>query len=562
MPEDGDDSDDGADSDIFSGSPASLPALHSAPVDLPPPMYAQTFNDAIAQQESRGIGSLHGMSPVPPHKDYSGNTLKPPYAGMLPPNTPRPIGRPRKDGITGYSVLKPMSLPADQDAASKMLGLAVQQFITLRNSAMRVTPVTLSSAYMCTPLRCESCQEMVKDAPSALVCDHCEQLYHVKCLPTLNVGRIPKGEWECPKCVKTNKGRPQTPKYGPVRKPSAKLTPTSFPTRTSIDASKATHGFASTYSMGQIPGQVSVPKPFSSVQADSKDPYQRSTGAKFTDSKDPDPEELGQDPLDQKHADSSQKESRAAGGAPPTLKIRIRTKKPGEVMKEEATSQTQASDSSVRDLYEKTTPLPAPDGVSSLLENTAVSSLSPVMGFSKDFSSDSSSVKASSTPIQSPSGGGSADVVAKNFATQGPFQQGFEETLRNDASRIGGTLSENTEEVGVKVEAQACKSAEECITSADLEAAGLSQQLTEQLHSGERTDEIIRMDWIGEILHEDDAQVYYGACRVGDHVFHVNDYALFRPESSDVAPYIARLQVSSDFLTVQSCFVCLHCRGC
>jgi len=49
------------------------------------------------------------------------------------------------------------------------------------------------------------------------VCDGCESAFHVACLQLLNPKVIPKSDWYCPKCVIASGGRPQAPKYGPLR---------------------------------------------------------------------------------------------------------------------------------------------------------------------------------------------------------------------------------------------------------------------------------------------------------------------------------------------------------
>ncbi|KAH9315156.1 hypothetical protein KI387_023783, partial [Taxus chinensis] len=77
-----------------------------------------------------------------------------------------------------------------------------------------------SRAYMNAPITCQVCKINVLDVDTILVCDSCEKGVHMKCLQAYNQRGIPKGDWHCPKCLVANNGRPLPPKYGRVGKSS------------------------------------------------------------------------------------------------------------------------------------------------------------------------------------------------------------------------------------------------------------------------------------------------------------------------------------------------------
>ncbi|OAE33108.1 hypothetical protein AXG93_862s1000 [Marchantia polymorpha subsp. ruderalis] len=61
--------------------------------------------------------------------------------------------------------------------------------------------------------------------------------------------------------------------------------------------------------------------------------------------------------------------------------------------------------------------------------------------------------------------------------------------------------------------------------------------------AGKQVEIPILMEWVGESTRTTEGKTYYKSCRVGGLTYHLSDCALFRPETPDVPPYIARLQV-------------------
>ncbi|CAN6477596.1 unnamed protein product [Victoria cruziana] len=75
-----------------------------------------------------------------------------------------------------------------------------------------------SVEYMDAPLTCQICKVTITDIGSLVVCDACEKGVHVRCLHAYNQKSIPQGEWNCPKCLIANQGKPLPLKYGRIGK--------------------------------------------------------------------------------------------------------------------------------------------------------------------------------------------------------------------------------------------------------------------------------------------------------------------------------------------------------
>lgn len=73
----------------------------------------------------------------------------------------------------------------------------------------------------------------------------------------------------------------------------------------------------------------------------------------------------------------------------------------------------------------------------------------------------------------------------------------------------------------------------------------------------------IGFSWLGKCVVEKDNKMYYKACVLpsGQKVF-LRDHVLFRPESSETLPYIARIQVSLSFLFITVSFFSLLLPSC
>lgn len=98
----------------------------------------------------------------------------------------------------------------------RQIALAVQ--LLLKPYIITTALSKTASNYMSTSIPCGICKVVVSTTNNVLVCDGCECGFHLQCLQLSSAASIPKGDWYCPKCVTTNAGRPQPPKYGPLRR--------------------------------------------------------------------------------------------------------------------------------------------------------------------------------------------------------------------------------------------------------------------------------------------------------------------------------------------------------
>lgn len=104
----------------------------------------------------------------------------------------------------------------DQQLTHQQLAQAVKLIV----NDERVLPALPrgASAYMNPSDGCTICMLPVTDTNSVLVCDGCEAPFHLQCLQMNSSSGTPKSDWYCPKCVLASAGRPQPPKYGPLRR--------------------------------------------------------------------------------------------------------------------------------------------------------------------------------------------------------------------------------------------------------------------------------------------------------------------------------------------------------
>ncbi|CAN6883249.1 unnamed protein product [Brassica oleracea] len=71
-----------------------------------------------------------------------------------------------------------------------------------------------SRDYMSRAMTCQMCEVTINEVETPLICDACENAYHLKCLQANNLKGLPKSEWHCSKCVHASNGKPFPPKYG------------------------------------------------------------------------------------------------------------------------------------------------------------------------------------------------------------------------------------------------------------------------------------------------------------------------------------------------------------
>ncbi|KAJ6775961.1 RING/FYVE/PHD ZINC FINGER SUPERFAMILY PROTEIN [Salix koriyanagi] len=73
-----------------------------------------------------------------------------------------------------------------------------------------------SREYMSTAMTCQICKLTVNEVETVVLCDACENGFHIKCREAINQKGIPRGEWHCRNCMALSNGKPLPPKYGRV----------------------------------------------------------------------------------------------------------------------------------------------------------------------------------------------------------------------------------------------------------------------------------------------------------------------------------------------------------
>ena len=106
-------------------------------------------------------------------------------------------------------------IPSNPLEIHRHIAMAVQVF--LKPYIITTTLSKIIGNYMSTSIPCGICRVPVNTTNNVLVCDGCECGFHLHCLQLSSTTSIPKGDWYCSKCVTTNAGRLQAPKYGPLR---------------------------------------------------------------------------------------------------------------------------------------------------------------------------------------------------------------------------------------------------------------------------------------------------------------------------------------------------------
>jgi hypothetical protein len=71
--------------------------------------------------------------------------------------------------------------------------------------------------------------------------------------------------------------------------------------------------------------------------------------------------------------------------------------------------------------------------------------------------------------------------------------------------------------------------------------------------------ERFQIEWIGEALQKHNGKIFYASCKVGGMLYRLQDCALFRPETPNVPPYIARLQVNILYFTHFEIYTSILC---
>ncbi|KAK7276893.1 hypothetical protein RIF29_18040 [Crotalaria pallida] len=88
-----------------------------------------------------------------------------------------------------------------------------------------------SRDYMNKALTCQTCKLTVNEVDTVLLCDACENGFHLKCLqPSVLRGIHNRVDWHCMRCLSLSGGKPLPPKYGRVMRSSN--TPLKLPSNT------------------------------------------------------------------------------------------------------------------------------------------------------------------------------------------------------------------------------------------------------------------------------------------------------------------------------------------
>lgn len=390
-----------------------------------------------------------------------------------------------------------------------------------------------SKAYMSAPISCQICKISVTDIDTILVCDACEKAVHLKCLQSYNQRGIPKGDWHCPKCLIASSGRPFPPKYGRVGKSTNVR---------KMPANKSNH-------------QASPVKKLETSHPKSPPHTVVSNGLNTA------PEVPIQIEISRtSNTHILQEMGNASGDLRSNCEMSI------------AESRKNAEDGANEPLNHDSSQT-TPEGVAALLrklpENENNCSPTNISQFPDQQSAHSSALvssshfgsKGSQTKQQS-----SINLhVVKQPQTSSNSQGADRLTMQQEAS-ASETLLQNNEVQRVPAESkgfpfsqlpisgQNCADigGDSCQQGEDAQRRTLhknsvrdAKALREGIDQNISTEgeDAYRVEWVGDKLQVTGGKSYYQSCSVRGVIYKLRDYALFRPETPNVPPYIARLQL-------------------
>lgn len=336
-----------------------------------------------------------------------------------------------------------------------------------------------SRIFMNAAMPCEMCKVTVKETVNVLVCDTCEKVFHLRCLQSYLLTGIPKGDWHCPKCSEESKEKNQAPKYGRVKA-----------------------GFSFSDASGLM-GKSST-KSLPNVQK-TKQPAISADGKSTKEARD-------------KVAPATRKLDDAA---PDSSKASHKTLNHGNL----GGSFTALLDSFAQGESHNSANLlkggrPANHTPSTHPQTTTRSA------FLRSQAGESPTMVPSKP--QSHGGRGAAKVAGEGMQAKKTAEIQSASSLPPDPNGAGNggkqsnsveeseSLDENDPSVGSGEEAECPK-------------------------PGKETDRF-GIEWVGDVVHKSDGKKFYSACTVGGYLYRLQDCALFRPETPNVPPYIARLQ--------------------
>jgi hypothetical protein len=110
----------------------------------------------------------------------------------------------------GATIAQPL---VDQRQVHREIALEIQ---LLKPDAFMEALSETASAYINSPIRCDTCKVLINDTSSVLICDGCEAGFHLLCLQMYKPSDIPEKDWYCIKCEAMPGSQPRQSKYGPI----------------------------------------------------------------------------------------------------------------------------------------------------------------------------------------------------------------------------------------------------------------------------------------------------------------------------------------------------------
>lgn len=393
-----------------------------------------------------------------------------------------------------------------------------------------------SKAYMSAPVLCQICKINSIDIDNILVCDACEKAVHLKCVQSYNQRGIPKGDWHCPKCLIASNGRPFPPKYGRVGKSTIVR---------KMPANKSSHQASPVKKM-----ETSHPKsPQHTIVSNGLN-----TAAEVP---------VHVDLSRSNHMHILQETGNTSGDLRPNSEMSF------------AESRKNAEDVSNEPLNHDFSQQ-APEAVNALLvklpENENNCSPSNTVSQFPDQQSAHAAALVSASQIGS-KGSQTRQQSSINLHDVKQPQtssnsQGADRLRLQQEAGASGTLLQDNEIQRVPAESKglpfsqfpmagqncAAIGSDSCQQGEDaqwrtlhknsvLDAKSLCEGINQNRSTDGEPEDAYRVEWVGDKLQVTDGKTYYHSCSVRGVLYKLHDYALFRPETPNVPPYIARLQI-------------------
>lgn len=367
----------------------------------------------------------------------------------------------------------------------KQFTQAIQDLLQPRYPADYPFQAAHSRVFMSAAMPCDMCKMIVRETVNVLVCDTCEKVFHLRCLQSYLLMGIPKGDWHCPKCTaggEDSQQKHQAPKYGQVKAGF------SFTDGSGSSITKSPAKGPSNSQKTKQPASIADGK-------SSKEAMAKSTGKIST--------------VTQKLDDQ----------APDTNKLPQKLPNHGSV----GGSFTALLDSFAQDRSRSgMLKGQASNNQSSSLPQAQTTTRS---AFLRSQAGQSSSTILSQSQLQGVKDGkGSAKVAGKDG------QSKITTHVTNPSSLPPAGAANGSKQ---------CKPIEE---SESLDDTSMESEEEEDCDGMAKETDRFGVEWIGDIIHKNDGKNFYSACTVGGYVYRLRDCALFRPETPNVPPYIARLQ--------------------